>query len=59
MRDTTKKLIYAIEQQQIASSNAEKAMLAIKPPTHKATTKDGIMSLGSTRSGGTYQSVAD
>ena len=57
MRDTTKKLIFAIEQQQVSTKD-DKAVLALKPPMSKAGTRDGLSSMGNNRSG-TFQSVAD
>jgi len=59
MRDTTKKLIYAIEQQQVSSKEERATVLAIKPPMSKPVTRDGMSSIGATKSSNTFLSVAD
>ena len=59
MRDTTKKLIYAIEQQQITFSAEPKQNSALVPTSQKQTREGGHKSMGSTTTGRTYQSVAD
>lgn len=60
MRDTTKKLIYAIEQQQIAfNAEPKQQPSALLPNNQKQTKEAGHKSNGSTTTGRTYQSVAD